>query len=77
MTTKIGIIGDVHAYPEPLAEALEMFKKRGVERILCTGDIAGYGDQLAHCVELLIKYQCKTVVGNHDLWHLQTISADE
>ena len=42
--------------------------------ILCTGDIAGYGYDLDSCVELLIQYECKTVIGNHDRSHLQGIS---
>ena len=73
MTTKIGLIGDVHAYPEPLEAALVLLEKAGVEMILCTGDIAGYGNDLDRCVELLIEHECKTVIGNHDRWHLQDI----
>jgi len=69
--TLIGLIGDVHAAPEPVAEALELFAGMGVKRVLCTGDIAGYMDQLEQTVALLENSACITVVGNHDLSYLE------
>ena len=69
--TLLGLIGDVHAAPAPVAEALELFTSMGVERVLCTGDIAGYMDQLEQTVALLEKGACITVVGNHDLSYLE------
>jgi putative phosphoesterase len=70
MTTKIGLISDVHAAAAPLQEALRVFGEEGVEAILCAGDIAGYGKELEQTVALLIKSGCRAIVGNHDLWHL-------
>ncbi len=70
MTVKIGLISDVHAAVGPLQEALRIFSEERVEAILCAGDIAGYGKQLEQTVALLIKCGCRTIVGNHDLWHL-------
>lgn len=71
MTTLIGIISDVHATPEPVRDALHIFKQHGVDHILCAGDIAGYGDDLDETIELLIKHQCISIVGNHDEWLLE------
>ncbi len=51
--TLIGLISDVHASPEPVAEALQIFEKAGVEQVLCAGDIAGYMDQLGETIALL------------------------
>ncbi|MCW9024013.1 MAG: metallophosphatase family protein [Gammaproteobacteria bacterium] len=70
MTTKIGLIGDVHSHPNELQTALSSLHKKSVDLILCTGDIADYGEDLEQCVQLLIQYQCKTIIGNHDRWHL-------
>jgi predicted phosphodiesterase len=61
----------VHATPEPVAEALALFKSRGVDRILCPGDIAGYGADLDHTVALLLGHDCQAVLGNHEIWHLE------
>lgn len=71
MSTKIGLISDVHATPEPVKEALSIFRDAGVEQILCAGDIAGYADALDQTVELLIKSGCSAIAGNHDYWHLE------
>ncbi|MCP4432660.1 MAG: metallophosphoesterase family protein, partial [Gammaproteobacteria bacterium] len=71
MTTRIGIVSDVHASPQPLKQALHLFKDQEVSEIICAGDIAGYFDQLDPCVELLKNYQCKTIVGNHDQSYLK------
>jgi len=76
MTLKVGLIGDVHATPEPLREALQIFHGEGVETILCAGDIAGYGNKLEQTIDLLIKHDCRAVVGNHDLWHFERRDAD-
>jgi putative phosphoesterase len=70
ISVKIGLIGDPHADPVPVAEALALFRQEGVERVFCTGDIAGYGAKLAETVALLRDGRCQSVVGNHDVWHL-------
>ncbi|MDH3527196.1 MAG: metallophosphatase family protein [Gammaproteobacteria bacterium] len=66
----IGLISDVHATPAPVAEALSIFQKAGVEQVFCAGDIAGYREQLEQTVALLAGSGCQTVVGNHDLLYL-------
>ena len=77
LSTRIGLLSDVHATPEPVAEALALFKSRGVDRILCPGDIAGYGADLDHTVALLVEHDCPAVLGNHEIWHLEKHEADE
>ena len=74
--TKIGLISDVHATPSPIEEALAIFDQAGVEQILCAGDIAGYGDQLAQSIALLADNGCHTILGNHDLRYLDQIADD-
>ena len=66
MAARIGIVSDVHASPEPLRQALQLFRENQVSEIICAGDIAGYFEELAPCIELLREYQCKTIIGNHD-----------
>ena len=66
MSTKIGLVSDVHASPLPLEQALAIFKQENVSDIICAGDIAGYFETLAPTIELLRKYDCKTIIGNHD-----------
>jgi len=71
MTTRIGLISDVHSSPEPLGQALEIFRKGQVDEIICAGDIAGYYDTLLPTIELLAESNCKAIVGNHDHSYLE------
>jgi len=68
--TLIGLISDVHAAPEPVAEALAIFANAGVSQVFCAGDIAGYMDQLDETIKLLVEHDCQTIMGNHDLLHI-------
>lgn len=76
MTTRIGLVSDVHASPVPLAQALEIFAGEGVDEIICAGDIAGYYDTLESTVELLEQANCRTIAGNHDLSYLEKPAHD-
>jgi putative phosphoesterase len=71
MTTRLGLVSDIHATPEPLKEALAIFQREGVDMIICPGDVAGYGDRLDETVALLVESQCQTILGNHDIWYLE------
>lgn len=66
--TKIGLISDMHASPAPLQEALSLFEGQGVDRVLCAGDIAGYGEKLDETVEILKASEVISILGNHDIW---------
>jgi len=68
--TLIGLISDVHAAPEPVAEALSIFEKAGVDQVFCAGDIAGYMDELSPTIKLLVDNNCMTIMGNHDLLYV-------
>jgi len=71
MSTRIGIIGDIHARAEPLQYALQYFQRQGVNDIFCSGDICGYHQHWSDCVDLLRHHDCKSVLGNHDQEFLQ------
>ncbi len=71
MSTKIGLISDPHADPGPVAEALAIFQREGVELILCAGDIGGYGEQLDETISLLQQHRVQAIRGNHEEWALQ------
>ncbi|MEM7563373.1 MAG: YfcE family phosphodiesterase, partial [Pseudomonadota bacterium] len=77
MTSRIGIVSDVHSSPIPLREALELFRKQGVDQIICAGDIAGYFDSVTPVVELLQAFNCQAIVGNHDQSFLEKSSPDD
>ena len=67
---RIGIIGDVHAEHQRLETALDLFEKKKVDLLLCTGDLAdGRGDLDACC--MLTDAGALVVAGNHDRWFLE------
>ena len=71
MSTRIGIVSDVHSTPSALQDALRQFERRGVDDIICAGDIAGYFETLSPTIDLLIASDCRAVAGNHDQRYLE------
>jgi putative phosphoesterase len=72
VSTRIGLLSDVHAKPAPVAEALSIFKREQVDSIICPGDIAGYFDEVRAVTDLLLESNCQTIIGNHDQSYLES-----
>jgi putative phosphoesterase len=72
VSTRIGLLSDVHAKPAPVAEALSIFKREHVDSIICPGDIAGYFDDVKAVIDLLVQSNCKTIIGNHDQSYIES-----
>src|SRR5689334_4170949 len=64
-----GVISDVHANVHALEAVLRVLRREGVDRILCAGDLVGYGPRPNECVERVAALDPAPVViaGNHDL----------
>ena len=77
MSTQIGILSDIHATPDPLREALDLFEQEQVDEIICVGDISGYGDDLDTTLQILMKTDCHIISGNHDEWLLRAPSREK
>ena len=73
----LGLISDVHASAAPVQEALAIFARAGVDRVLCAGDIAGYHDEVEQTVTLLVDNDVQAVRGNHDLRYLDRCDEGE
>jgi len=61
----IAIVSDIHSNLEALQAVLNDIRKRPVEKILCLGDIVGYGPNPKECIDLARKFDF-TILGNHD-----------
>jgi len=61
-----GVFSDVHANLEALEAVVARLKERGVERLLCLGDIVGYGASPNECVERVRQVADAVLAGNHD-----------
>jgi len=71
VSTRIGLLSDVHAKSAPVAEALSIFKREQVDSIICPGDIAGYFDDVKAVIDLLVESNCHTIIGNHDQSYIE------
>lgn len=66
-TSKYGVISDIHANYRALKTALDHFEAAGAEKILCLGDILGYGPDPQRCIETLCYLPgLRCVCGNTD-----------
>ena len=64
---RYGIVSDVHANLPALEAVFEALRRAGVEKVLCAGDIVGYGANPNECIEFLADRQVDCIAGNHDL----------
>jgi len=65
---KIGIISDIHGNLPALQAVLRTLKDERCVRILCAGDVVGYGPYPLECIETVEQERIACVQGNHDFW---------
>jgi predicted phosphodiesterase len=73
---RIAVISDIHSNLEALTKALELIDAQPVDRIVCLGDIVGYGSDPNECIELVQRHCDIVLQGNHDAAVVDTSIAD-
>jgi putative phosphoesterase len=68
---KLGIISDIHGDPIALELAWSHLIVLGADRIVCAGDLVGYGPFPDRVSAFLRDRQIDSVRGNHDRWALE------
>jgi len=63
---RIAIISDVHSNIEALTEVVKVIEKARVDRIVCLGDVVGYGASPNECCDIVRELAEVTLLGNHD-----------
>ena len=63
---KYAIISDIHANPTALERVLADSARYGVEKVVCAGDVVGYGYDPIQTIRILRDRNILTVMGNHD-----------
>jgi diadenosine tetraphosphatase ApaH/serine/threonine PP2A family protein phosphatase len=63
---RIGILSDIHSNLEALTETLAALERLRPDRVLCLGDVVGYGASVNECCALVRARAEVTLLGNHD-----------
>ncbi len=62
----LAVISDIHSNLTALEAVLEDIARRDVERIICLGDVVGYGPKPKECLDMVMSKASVTLLGNHD-----------
>ncbi len=62
----IAIISDIHSNYEALSAVLADIEQRNCRKVICLGDVIGYGPNPDLCLDLISEKVDVTLMGNHD-----------
>ncbi|HPQ66896.1 MAG TPA: metallophosphoesterase family protein [bacterium] len=62
----IAVLSDIHANKQALETVLEWIGRRGLRRLVCLGDVVGYGAHPRECLAAVSARAEIAVRGNHD-----------
>jgi predicted phosphodiesterase len=63
---RYAIISDIHANLEAFLSVLGEIDVSDVDRVICLGDIVGYGADPNECLEIIKSRNIRSLIGNHD-----------
>ena len=63
----IAVLSDIHGNLEALEAVLRDVEREGADRVVCLGDIVGYGADPNACVDRIREVADIVVLGNHDM----------
>jgi diadenosine tetraphosphatase ApaH/serine/threonine PP2A family protein phosphatase len=63
---RVAILSDIHSNLEALTAALAVIDREQPDRVICLGDVVGYGASVNPCCELIRARAAVTLLGNHD-----------
>ncbi len=67
MSMNYAIISDIHSNLEAFERTLVEIDGMGVDKIVCLGDIVGYGASPNECLDIVRERQLTSIIGNHDM----------
>lgn len=65
---RFGALGDLHAEDRLLDAALAFLRERGVQQVLCVGDLVDGPGDAERAIQTLRRENVEVVRGNHDRW---------
>jgi predicted phosphodiesterase len=73
---KYALISDIHGNLEALEAVLEDIAQEKPDKIMCLGDVIGYGSDPNTCLDLVNKYCDIILIGNHEYTALGLTSTE-
>ena len=73
---KIAVISDIHGNPHALRHVLKDIQKNECDKVVCCGDIVGYGYDPNECIEICKLNGIECIKGNHDAGLVGELSLD-
>lgn len=80
---RIAILSDIHSNWQALQAVLREVQTSRIDRVICLGDVVGYGANPARCVQMLRQLKAGMVMGNHEYemllvrrWGTEHLDAD-
>ena len=64
---RTAVISDIHSNLEALKAVLKDIEERGIENIVCLGDVVGYNADPNECTAIVRRMKIPTIMGNHDV----------
>lgn len=69
----IALLSDIHGNLDALEAVFKDMEGRGVESVICLGDVVGYGPEPGACVRLMRERCAHATLGNHELMLLMMV----
>ena len=66
MNMRVAIISDIHGNLEALSSVLIDIRDKNVDRIICLGDVIGYGPNPNECINVVETHCEYCLLGNHE-----------
>ncbi|HYE06630.1 MAG TPA: metallophosphoesterase family protein [Planctomycetota bacterium] len=73
---RYALLGDIHGNTEALDAVLRSIKESSIDKIVCLGDVVGYGAEPVQCLETIRALGCDVIAGNHDWAAVGKLSID-
>jgi len=73
---RYALLGDIHGNTEALGAVLDSIRSNTPDRIVCLGDVVGYGAEPVKCLEMIRDLKCDCIAGNHDWAAVGKLSID-
>jgi predicted phosphodiesterase len=73
---RYALLGDIHGNTEALEAVLRSIRESSIDKVVCLGDVVGYGAEPVKCLQLIRDLKCDVIAGNHDWAAVGKLSID-